>query len=89
MQIITGLYVSVMIFLFVWFVINAISTYKEHRGLYDGVYKLGNVTIWEVLFFNLRNSNGGLNPPTGWIIFVTAAYAFCWLTYFVFHFIIY
>lgn len=87
MQIITGIYISVMIPLFVWFVINAILTYKRHYGLYDGVYKLGNRTICEVLFSNDRNSNGGLNEPTGCIVFITAVYAFCWLTYFVFRFI--
>jgi L-lactate permease len=89
MQIITGLYISVMIPLFVWFVINAIITYKRNYGLYNGVYKLGNITIWGVLFRNDYNSSGGFNKPTGCIIFVTAVYAFCWLAYIVFHFIIY
>jgi hypothetical protein len=79
MQIITGLYISAMIPLFVWFVINAILTYKRHYGL----------TIWGVLFDNNQNSSGGFNKPTDCIIFVTSIYAFCWIVFFVFRFIIY
>lgn len=88
MQIITGIYITIMMPLLAWFVINAILAYKRHYGLYDGVYRLGNRTMWEVLFDNDDNSSGGFNKPTGYIVFFTAIYAFCWLAYFVFRFTI-
>lgn len=89
MQIITGIYISVMIPLFVWFVINAILTYRSFYNLYEDGYGIGGRSIWEILFRNYKGSSGGFNEPTGCIFFVTAAYAFLWLTYFVFRFIIY
>lgn len=89
MQIITGLYIAAMMPLFVWFVINAILTYRSFYNLYDGGYGIGGRKMWEILFRNFKGSSGGFNDPTGWIVYVTAVYAFCWLTYSVFHFIIY
>lgn len=89
MQVITGIYISIMITLFVWFVINAILTYKSFYNLYDDGYGLGGRKMREILFRNYKGSNGGLNEPTGCIVLATGAYAFLWLTYFVFRFIIY
>lgn len=89
MRFFTGSYISVIIPLLVWFVINAMVTYRRHYDLYDGVYKLGNRTLPEVLFYNDFDSSGGFNKPTGCIVFLTAAYAFCWLFYFILHYIIY
>lgn len=91
MKEILGVYISVMIPLFVWFIISAILEYRDNCFVFGGEYGnkkrlRPNMTIWNVLFGNRTNSSGGFNEPTLCIILVTSVYAFSWTVYFVFHF---
>ena len=79
MKTFTGLYISLMIVLLIYWIVVAIKTYREYGTL--------NHTIADLVFGNRINSNGGFNQPTYAIIMVTGIYAFCWLVYLVLHLI--
>lgn len=59
MKEITGFYISVMIVLAIWFVLNAIRTHKRFYNLYDNGWGYGNRPFWDILTYNFENSNGG------------------------------